>query len=101
MNGLGTASRVMQMRAFNIADEAMLDMLQAHCVYEDAPLGVVLAPVDPQGNRVQRIQDAERAAQEAFAWLRARGFAGTTRSPRGYLLITVDLRPDSAKGFSE
>lgn len=61
-------------RAFEIADESMVELLVSHSVRGDA-----LAPTyglsDAEGREVRALEDADLAIQEAFEWLAARGLA--------------------------
>ncbi|MBN3853800.1 hypothetical protein G3N59_10450 [Paraburkholderia sp. Ac-20340] len=61
-------------RAFEIADESMVELLASHSVR-----GSALAPTfglsDADGREVRDLEDSDPAIQEAFEWLEARGLA--------------------------
>lgn len=60
-------------RAFEIADQAMLDRLESVCaVSEPAPSAFGL--VDDDGNEVRWLRDACPQVREAVEWLMPRGF---------------------------
>lgn len=60
-------------RAFEIADQAMLDRLESECaVSEPAPSAFGLVGED--GREVKRLCDASPSIREAYEWLEPRGF---------------------------
>ncbi len=68
------AQRSLADRAFEIADESMVELLVSHSVRGDA-----LAPTyglsDAHGREVRELEDADPAIQQAFEWLNARELA--------------------------
>jgi hypothetical protein len=60
-------------RAFEIADDSMLELLYSHCVQSDKPSVLYLAGDGQQ--EVARIEDADQAIRDALEGLEPRGLA--------------------------
>lgn len=71
----------MTARAFQIADQAMTELLLAHCVhgYEEGVLGLC----DENGVEVATLTQADPAIREAYEWLSLRGQASLERDGCG------------------
>lgn len=70
-------------RAFEIADESMLELIAAHAV--------AIAPrlyglVDENSHEVASLDVADPAIQEAFEWLALRGVAKLVTDMRGEII---------------
>lgn len=82
--------RKLATRAVVIADQAMLELLCAHCRHSDRIAGAdCLRPVDAEGKRVARIDLAEPAVREAFAWLYDRDLARIVTDDEGGQIIVL------------
>ncbi|MGE0370818.1 MAG: hypothetical protein AB7Q01_02900 [Gammaproteobacteria bacterium] len=68
-------------RAFEIADQAMAELLLAHCVHGDAE--GLLGLCDENGGEVRTLVKADPAIREAFEWLSLRGQARLERDGCG------------------
>jgi len=68
-------------RAFEIADQAMGELLVAHCVHGDAE--GLLGLCDENGGEVRALSQAGPAIREAFEWLSLRGQARLERDGCG------------------
>lgn len=68
-------------RAFEIADQAMGELLLGHCVHSgtDGVLGLC----DENGVEVGALDQADPAIREAFEWLSLRGQASLERDACG------------------
>lgn len=67
--------------AFRIADQAMAELLLAHCVHGDAE--GLLGLCDENGSEVRALSQADPAIREAFEWLSLRGRARLERDGCG------------------
>lgn len=82
-------SRKMTFRAFKIADEAMFEMLKAHCVAGDE---TQFGLVDDGQQEVRSLAEASDPIQEAVEWLKTRGFVAVESDANGEF-ISVLKRP--------
>lgn len=70
-------------RAFEIADESMLELIAAHAVSIKPCL---YGLVDENGHEVTTLGVADSAIQEAFEWLALRGIAELVTDERGEII---------------
>lgn len=70
-------------RAFEIADEAMEEILHSHGVPLGQPPYRQFALTNHHGQKVTTLADAEPAIVEAFQWLQERGRAELVDAPDG------------------
>lgn len=74
-------------RAFEIADECMVAMIECHAV----PVGSGESPLfglsNENGNEVACLAEAEPAIIEAFEWLKARGLAELVEDEHGECIL--------------
>lgn len=61
-------------RAYEIADECMLELLRGHALRHDE-FGQIWSFADEHGEEVVTLAEAEPAVQEAVEWLVGRGMA--------------------------
>jgi len=81
-----TAGPEMIARAFAIADQAMLELLQSECVPIDGE-GVRLGLCDEACGEVGTLTEASAAIREAVDWLNARGYVEIGRSEHGEHIV--------------
>jgi hypothetical protein len=70
-------------RAFEIADESMLELIAAHAV---AIKPQIYGLVDENSHEVASLDDADPAIQEAFEWLALRGIAELVTDQYGEII---------------
>lgn len=78
----GDAGPCMTRRAFQIADQAMFELLLCECVHEDED-GLTLAPCDESCREVRTVAEASQAIRDAYAWLQPRGYVQTSTDELG------------------
>ena len=79
-------------RAFQIADEAMFELLSSHCIGIHEP-GESLIPVDEDSKEVELVDLACSAIVDAVEWLKPRGYVDVVVGPDGSEVILVLRRP--------
>lgn len=87
-------SRGQTFRAFQIADEAMFELLVAHCVGGSDDAHLVL--VNDMQDAVRRLDEASEAIQEAVEWLLPRGFVAIGSGDGGEF-IAILRRPGTCE----
>lgn len=80
-------------RAFQIADEAMFELLGCSCIGIPEP-SESLIPVDEDGTEVELVDLACSAIIDAVEWLKPRGYVDVVAGPDGAESILVLRRPD-------
>lgn len=83
VRGWGVTHEEIVARAFEIADESMLELLACHAV---AHKPLLYALSDEQGHEVATLDAADPAIQEAFEWLALRGVAELATDDKGELI---------------
>jgi len=78
-------------RAFEIADEAMFELLESECVPHDE-FRTVLGLTDDGQLEVKTLAEAAPAIQEAYEWLHPRGYVELGQDKDGEF-INVIRRP--------
>lgn len=73
-------------RAFEIADESMLELLQGHAVRVEEH-GMVWGLVDEDQREVGSLAEADSAIVEAVEWLRSRGLCDVVENPHGECVV--------------
>lgn len=80
-------------RAFEIADEAMFEMLLAHgALHGDGVDSTVIGFTDEAAAEVMSLAEASDAMREAFEWLQPRGYVELDRDGEGEV-VSVIRRP--------
>jgi len=79
-------------RAFEIADEAMFELLLSEGALSDGIDSTVIGFVDESCNEVPKLEQACLAIREAFDWLRPRGYVELGKDQDGEF-INVIRRP--------
>lgn len=80
-------------RAFQIADEAMFELLSCNCIGIPEP-GESLIPVDEDSKEVELVDLACHAIVDSVEWLKPRGYVDVVAGPDGNESILVLRRPD-------
>lgn len=75
-------------RAFDIADTHMFELMQAHCVPCDE-YRLTLGLVDESGSEVRSLADADPSIVEAFEWLKDRGYVELGEDGDGEHILVV------------
>lgn len=70
-------------RAFEIADESMLELLAAHAIRLQPDL---YGLVDENSHEVATLDAADAVIQESFEWLALRGFASLVTDEKGEVI---------------
>jgi hypothetical protein len=73
-------------RAFEIADESMVELLNCHAVRADS-LTPIFGLSDENGVEVATIDEADRGIREAFEWLQLRGLAELIEDEAGACIV--------------
>lgn len=76
-------------RAFEIADQCMVALLQSSAMRIDEH-GVTWAVVDHDGNGVDCLDEADEGLVEAIEWLTKRGLAQVVDSPDGFVVVLTE-----------
>jgi hypothetical protein len=79
-------------RAFQIADDAMFELLSSHSIGIPEP-GESLIPVDEDSKEVELVDLACPAIVDAVEWLKPRGYVDVVAGPDGNEAILVLRRP--------
>lgn len=83
-------------RAFEISDEAMFELLQAHCIPQDE-FRVVLGLTGESGGEVAAFAAASQAIHDAYEWLAERGYVELDEDESGEYIF-VKRRPGEDEG---
>ncbi|POR54531.1 hypothetical protein B0G62_102139 [Paraburkholderia eburnea] len=73
-------------RAFEIADQSMVELLNCHAVRHDA-LTPIFGLSDENGIEVEAIDEADQGIRDAFEWLHLRGLADLIEDAAGTCIV--------------
>ncbi|CAB3753952.1 hypothetical protein [Paraburkholderia humisilvae] len=82
----GAASDAQAVRAIEIADQSMVELLRSHAVRFDA-LTPAFGLSTEDGTEVATLEEADPAIQEAFEWLQSRGLAELLEETTGTCIL--------------
>jgi len=89
MGGSNGMNQIQIARAFQIADEAMIDLLVCHTHRLDE-YGKLLGLLSETGREVSSLAEAEQAVIEAVEWLQERGLCMLMDDPAGVVIMTTE-----------
>lgn len=78
----------LQARAFEIADESMVSLVQCQCLRVDET-GCLWSPTNNDGREVVSVEDADPAIVNAVEYLKGRGLCEVIDSPDGEVILLI------------